>query len=116
MVAEFIEEVKIIGSLQNFNELDNMRRVDFGKNLNFIEGAFFELGIFLKFLHIDDFDCNLFFVPGIDASVNFAILSLANLFMEGVVFDYLNHSVNFIILINNWSNRQPNKLCSTHLA
>ena len=82
-----------------------MRRVYLGEYLNFIESAFFKFGIFFKFLHIDDFDCNFFFVSGIDAPVHFAIFSFTYLLMEGVVFDYLNHSVNFIIILINFMGR-----------
>ena len=98
LVAELIEEVEIVGSFEYLNETDDMGTVNFGQDLDFIEGAFFELGVFFILLDVDDFDGHLFLSSGIDASVHFPVLSLPYLFVKGVVLDDLDHSVIFIYL------------------
>jgi hypothetical protein len=47
--------------------------------------------IFLKLIDVDDFDSNLPFGFGVDSLIDFAILAFADLLVQRVVLDNLDH-------------------------
>lgn len=102
LVTELIEEVEVIGSFENFYELDNMRWIDIREDFYFIKGAFLKFGVFFKFLNIYDLDSNLPFSPRINTPENLTILTFSNLLMQRIVLDYLYHYIylNDIFIIN----------------
>ena len=97
LVAELIEKVEIVGSFEYLYELNDVRGIDFGEDLYFVEGAFLQFRKLLEFLHIDNLNSHFLFVSGINASIDLSVLPFADLFVEGVIFDDLYHSVSLIV-------------------
>lgn len=96
MVAEFVEEVEIVGSLEDFNKFNDVRGLYFREHFDFIERALLQFRVLFEFLNVDDFDSDFLLVARVDASVDFAVLALANLLVQGVIFNHLDHSVRFL--------------------
>lgn len=90
-VAVLIEEVEVVGRLEYFDELDDVGRVYPGKDVDFVEGALFQLGIFLELVDVDDLDSHFLLRLGVHALEDFAVLALADLLVKSVVFDDLHH-------------------------
>lgn len=90
-IAKLIKEVKIIDGLEYLNEPDNIRRVDLGQHLYFIERAFLQFRIVFESFNIDDLHCHLLVISAIDAAVHLSVLPLADLFMQRVILDDLHH-------------------------
>ena len=56
-VAEFVDEVVIIGGFEDLDEAYNMGGVlYFGQGLDFVDGELFQFGAHFKLLDFDDFD------------------------------------------------------------
>lgn len=56
-IAEFVDEVVVVGGLQDFNEANDVGGVFyFGQSLYFVDGEFLEFGAHLKLFDFDDFD------------------------------------------------------------
>lgn len=56
-VAEFVDEVVIIGGFEDLDEAYDMSGVlDFGQGLNFVDGELFQFGAHFELLDFDDFD------------------------------------------------------------
>jgi len=78
-IAEFIDKVVVIGSFEDFDEPDNMRRVFyFAQSLNLVDGELFQFGTHFELLDFDDFDGHSLTCFLIDGLVYFAELSLAD--------------------------------------
>ena len=90
-VAEFVEEVEVVDGFEDLYEANDVGGFDFVKDVNLVEGALLEFWVILESFNIDDFDCNFFVCSGVDSSIDFAVLSLSDLFVKGVVFDDLDH-------------------------
>ena len=95
-IAVLIKEIKIIDSFEYLDKSDNMRAVYLRQNLYLIEGAFLQFRVIFEALDIDHFNGDFFGVAAVDSSEYFPLLSLADLLVEGVIFNDLDHPLNLI--------------------
>ena len=67
-----------------------------GQDVDFVNGALFQLLVFLKATHLNDFDCVLLVIQLIDSSEDLAVCPFTNNLKESVVLDNSNHDIKLL--------------------
>lgn len=91
-IAKLIDEVVIVGSLENLDESNHMGSIfDLRQGLDLIDGEFFEFRAELKLLHLDDLDGHSLPVLLIDCLVHLSELTLSDHVVQHVIFYLFAH-------------------------
>lgn len=105
-IAKLIDEVVIVGSLENLDESDHMGSIlDLGQGLDFIDGEFLEFRAELKLLHLDDLDGHGLPVLLVDRLVHLTELALSDHVVQYVIFYLFAHRYCLLGYYNNQINR-----------
>lgn len=99
-IAILIDEVVVIDSLEDLNELDDVLiSLDFRQSLDFVDGAFLQFRTHLELLDLNDFDGHQFVGPFVGCLVHFPVLALPNNLLQIVVLDFLDHLFQLVLLL-----------------
>lgn len=90
-VAELVEEVEVVGGFEDLDEPDYVGAADFAQDLDLVKSALLEFPVLFEFVDVDDFDGYGSVGVGVDASVDLAVLAFADLLVDCVVLDDLDH-------------------------
>jgi hypothetical protein len=91
-IAEFVNEVEVIGGFEHVVVLDDVVVVlDVSEDVYFVDRTFLKFFVFPKFRYGDHFDRVFFLVIVIGRPVDFAVDAGSNFLVEGVVLDVLDH-------------------------
>lgn len=91
-IAVLVHEVVVIAGLEMVLVFDDVLvGADGRKSFHLIESTFFQLRIFLKLLHRNDFDRKLPRTAGADGSIDLRKGTLSDFLNEGVVINHFNH-------------------------
>lgn len=94
-VAVVVDEVEVVGSLQHLHVAnDEGAWLDLRKDVDFVDGAFLQLGVLLELLHRNDLDCELLLGYQVRCLIDLAIHALPDDFLQRVVFNDLSHPPN----------------------
>ena len=73
--------------------------LDVGQDVDFVDCALFEFFVLSEFGYRDYFDRVLLFVVVVDRAVHFAVDARADLVVQSVVFDILDHIQCFLMFV-----------------
>ena len=91
-VTVLIDEVVVVGCLEDFDEADDVGGVfDLREGLYLVDGELFKFRTGFKFLYFDDFDGHGLVVCLVGVSVDFAELSFAHDIVKNVVLNLFAH-------------------------
>lgn len=93
LVAELIDKVKVIGSLERFHKSHNVAMPDRPKDVDFVDGQLLELRIRSERSLGDDLDGESPLILLMGGAVDLPIDSLADGLVQQVVFHQFAHSI-----------------------
>ena len=94
VIAEFVDEVEVIGGLEGFDELDDVLVFEGGEDVDLIDGELFEFGVGAEGGFGDDFDGVLEFGFLVDGAVDLAVDPLPHRLLQKIVLDQFAHLFN----------------------
>lgn len=105
-IAKLIDEVVIVGSLENLDKSDHMGSIfDLRQGLDLIDSKFFEFRAELKLLHLDDLDGYSLPVLLVDRLVDLSELTLSDHVVQHIIFYLFAHRYCLLGYYNSQINR-----------
>ena len=90
-VAVLVNQVVVVGGSEHLYEFDDVGVVNLGQNGDLVVGELTEFWGVFELLDVHDFDCVILVGFAVLGLVDVAVLTLADLFEEGVVLDHFVH-------------------------
>jgi hypothetical protein len=93
-VAVLVDEVEIVGRLEHVDVFDDMFvLLDVGEDIDFVDSALLQFFVLFEPANLDDLDGVLLVIKLVDGPIDLAVGTLANDFVQSVVFDYPHHLI-----------------------
>ena len=97
-IAKLVNKIEVIGRLQHVNILDDMLiLLDIRQNVYLVDRTFLQFLVLLESTHLNHLHCVLLVVQLVYSSVDLAISTLADYFVESVVFYYTHHPFKILL-------------------